>query len=232
MQIRLMVEDKAGRQDVSYALRGMILCGYTGRDQSAVRAHIEELQKEGVDPPPAVPMFYPKPPWGLTLDKEILVQGQETSGEVEYVLLIRDEKTIYVGLGSDHSDRHLEETDIPRCKQICPNVVSKTVWPLVEVQDHWDDLEIQSKVIKDGHEILYQKGLLKLIFDPESLLKFIRSRISGTLDGMVIFSGTLGTLPGEFIFEEKFLAELSDPKLHRSLHLAYDVRPLNYMSVE
>jgi len=148
------------------------------------------------------------------------------------VLLVQDENSIYVGLGSDHSDRHLEETDIPRCKQICPNVISKTVWPLEEIRDHWDELEIQSTVIKDGRKILYQKGGLKLIFDPESLIQFVRSKIPEPLDGTVIFSGTLGTLPGEFVFGERFLAELADPKLYRSLELAYDVQPLNYMTVE
>ena len=89
--------------------------------------------------------------------------GDETCGEVEYVLLIENPDTIYVGVGSDHTDRHLEGTDIPRAKQIFPNIISRRIWPLAEVMDHWDDLAIEARVVKKGKEILYQQGLLALI---------------------------------------------------------------------
>jgi len=151
---------------------------------------------------------------------------------VEYVLLVQDKKKVYVGLGSDHTDRHLEETDIPRAKQICPNVISRTVWPLSEVLPHWDDLEIESRMIKDGKEVLYQKGRLALILDPPALMEFVRSPIAGSLDGMVIYSGTLSNLTGGFVFGERFMATLTDPKLGRSLALGYDVSPLDYLAVE
>lgn len=232
MEIRLTLERRESTEPLNFRFSRMVNAGYVGRNQEEVRRHVEELAKKGIPGPKSTPTLYPVIPRTLVAEDVIEVYGDKTSGEVEYVLLVQDEETIYVGLGSDHSDRHLEETDIPRCKQICPNVVSKTAWPLAEVLDHWDDLEIQSKVVKNGQEIVYQKGLLKLIFDPESLMEFVRSKIPGPLDETVIFSGTLGTLPGEFVFGEKFLAELIDPKLHRALELAYDVRPLNYMTVE
>jgi hypothetical protein len=232
MEIRLTLERKELSKPVDFNFSRMVNAGYVGRNQEEVRRHVEELAKKGIVGPKSAPTLYPIIPRTLVTEDVIEVYGDKTSGEVEYVLLVQDERTIYVGLGSDHSDRHLEETDIPRCKQICPNVVSKTVWPLAEVRDHWDDLEIQSKVIKDGQEILYQKGLLKLILDPKSLIEFVRTKIPGPLDGTVIFSGTLGILPGKFVFGEKFLAELIDPILYRSLELAYDVRPLNQITVE
>ena len=232
MEIRLNLERKESTEPLNFMFSRMVNAGYVGRNQEEVRRHIEELAKKGIPGPKSTPTLYPVIPRTLVTEDIIEVYGDKTSGEVEYVLLVQDENTIYVGLGSDHSDRHLEETDIPRCKQICPNVISKTVWPLEEIRDHWDELEIQSTVIKDGRKILYQKGGLKLIFDPESLIQFVRSKIPEPLDGTVIFSGTLGTLPGEFVFGERFLAELADPKLYRSLELAYDVQPLNYMTVE
>jgi len=34
------------------------------------------------------------------------------------------------GSAGDHTDCKLEEWDIPRAKQICPNVIGATVWSL------------------------------------------------------------------------------------------------------
>ncbi|UCG66702.1 MAG: DUF2848 family protein [Deltaproteobacteria bacterium] len=232
MEIELTLEQRGRSQLLTFGYTRMVNAGYVGRDQDEVRRHIDELAKKGIPGPKTTPALYPVIARNLVTDAEIEVYGQKTCGEVEYVLLIEDEHTIYVGLGSDHSDRHLEETDIPRCKQICPNVLSKTVWPLAEVEDHWDDLEIQSKVIKDGQEVLYQKGPLELILDPKALMKFVWSKVPGLLNETIIFSGTLGTLTGGFVYGERFTAQLVDSKLDRRLELAYDIRPLDYMTVE
>lgn len=229
MQIELTLQRQDKEQPLAFAFTRMINGGYVGRDQEEVRRHIDELACKGIPGPASTPVLYPVIPRTLVTDEIIEVYGDETSGEVEYVLLIQDENTIYVGLGSDHSDRHLEKTDIPRCKQICPNIISKTVWPLSEVHDHWDELLIESRVVKDGEEILYQQGALALILDPEALMDLVRSRIGGPLEQMVIFSGTLGMLTGGFVYAERFVARLSDPTLNRHLELAYDVRPLNYI---
>ena len=66
MIFQFRVEEKAGNREIGYDFNGAVLCGYTGRDQAAVRKHIDELAKEGVEPPPSVPILFPKPPWGLT----------------------------------------------------------------------------------------------------------------------------------------------------------------------
>jgi hypothetical protein len=151
---------------------------------------------------------------------------------VEYVLCIVTEDEVYVGLGSDHTDRHLEESDIPRAKQICPNLMSRTVWPLEEVESHWDDLFMSAYVVKDGEEIRYQEGRLGLLLNPAELMAFVKSKIPGPLEGLVIFSGTMGMLTGEFVFGEKFSAQLIDEKLSRRLDISYDVKPLDYLTVE
>jgi hypothetical protein len=168
-------------------------------------------------------------PRTLVTDSQIEVYGDETCGEVEYVLLIENENNIYVGVGSDHTDRHLEETDIPRAKQICPNVVSRSVWPFAEVAGHWDDLVIEASMVKEGEEILYQKGALSLIMEPESLMKFVASKVEFPLEQVIIYSGTLGSLTGGFVFGERFTAKLTDPKLGRSLGLSYEILPMDYM---
>ena len=232
MEIQFTLERKNKSEALTFRYQRMVNAGYVGRDQKEVQRHIEELAKKGIPGPKKTPTLYPVVRRMLVTDRQIEVYGHETCGEVEYVLLIENESKIYVGLGSDHTDRHLEETDIPRAKQICPNVVSRKVWPLAEIQGHWDELEIASKMIKDGHEVAYQKGRLALILDPKALIEWVCSKIPPPLDGTVIYSGTIGSLTGGFVFGEKFLAELFDPRLNRRLDLSYEVKPLDYITIE
>ena len=208
----------------------MVNAGYVGRNQEEVRRHIEELAEKGIPGPETTPTVYPVVCRALTTENAIEVYDKETSGEVEFVLLIVDENEVYVALGSDHTDRHLEESDIPRSKQICPNVMTKTVWSLDEVADHWDNLLIRSTVVQEGKDIIYQEGRLALIMTPSELMEFVQSKISGPLKNMVIYSGTLGMLTGEFVFSDKFSAELIDEILDRKLTLGYTVRQLDYIT--
>ena len=232
MDIRLTLEQKGKSAPLTFSYTRMINAGYVGRDQEEVRRHIDELAKKGIPGPKTTPTAYPVICRMMVTDPEIEVYSDETCGEAEYVLLVENDSTIYVGVGSDHTDRHLEETDIPRAKQICPNVISPKVWPLAEVENHWDELELSSKVVKAGEEVLYQKGLLELILDPRGLMALVQSKIQAPLDGTVIFSGTLGTLTGGFVYGERFMAQIADPKLGRRLELVYDIKPLDYMTVE
>jgi hypothetical protein len=55
---------------------------------------------------------------------------------------------VFVGVGSDHTDRALERLSIPAAKQACPKVAGTAVWRLDEVEDHWDRLELRAWV---GH---------------------------------------------------------------------------------
>jgi hypothetical protein len=230
MKIALTLEGKGRSEPLSFEYSRMVNAGYVGRNQDEVRRHIDELAKKGIPGPEKTPTLYPVIPRALVTDSVIEVYGDETCGEVEYVLLIENENTIYVGVGSDHTDRHLEEKDIPRAKQICPNVMSRKVWCLAECMDHWDDLVIEAKVMKKGEEILYQQGSLALIMDPKALMEFVATKLQPPLEKMIIYSGTLGSLTGGFVFGEQFMANLTDPKLGRSLDLSYEIFPLNYIA--
>ena len=232
MEIALTLEKKGRTESLNFAYTRMVNAGYVGRDQAEVRRHIDELAKKGIPGPKKTPTLYPVIPRTLITDPQIEVYGDETCGEVEYVLLIEDPNTIYVGVGSDHTDRHLEETDIPRAKQICPNVIGRRVWPLGEVLDHWDELVIEANVVKEGEEILYQQGSLALIMDPKALMEFVASKVGSPLQDLIIYSGTLGSLTGGFVFGERFMAKVTDPRLGRSLDLGYEILPMNYMAVE
>ena len=232
MKLELVLESKQERRELAFRYNRMVNAGYVGKNQEEVRRHIEELAAKGIPGPKSIPVLYPVVCNVLSLDPAIEVYGNETSGEVEYVLCVVTEDEIYVGLGSDHTDRHLEEVDIPRAKQICPNLISRTVWPLAEVENHWDDLLMNANVVKDGKDSLYQEGRLGLLLNPAELMSFVKSKISGPLENLIIFSGTMGMLTGEFIFSQKFSAKLIDEKLNRRLEIFYDIKPLDYLTVD
>ena len=63
-------------------------------------------------------------------------------------------------------------------------------------------------------------------------MAFTRSKMGDNLDGTLIFSGTVGTVSGQYIYGERFIAGLHDPVLKRSLRVDYGVRPLDYLEVE
>ena len=110
--------------------------------------------------------------------------------------------------------------------------MSRTIWPLQDVEGHWDDLLMSASVVKDGKKILYQEGRLGSLLNPAELMAFVKSKIPGPLENLIIFSGTMGMLTGEFVFGEKFSAELIDENLNRRLEISYDVGPLDYLTVE
>ncbi|MCP5054020.1 MAG: DUF2848 domain-containing protein, partial [bacterium] len=125
MKLELVLENKQERRELAFTYNRMVNAGYVGKNQEEARRHIEELAAKGIPGPKSIPVLYPVICNALSLDSEIEVYENETCGEVEYVLCIVTEDEIYVGLGSDHTDRHLEESDIPRAKQICPNLMSR-----------------------------------------------------------------------------------------------------------
>lgn len=222
-----MLEEKKGKREVSLEIKGAILCGYTGRDQEAVKRHIAELKKEGVKPPPSVPTFYPKPPQGIALDEVMYVQGRETSGEIEYVLLVRPQGLL-VGLGSDHTDRELERLDILKSKQVCPTILSRSLWNYEEIKDHWDRIEIRSWATKEGKKVLYQESTLATILPPEELVRLVQQKVRGSLEGIPIYSGTPPLKTEGIIFADRFEGELYDPVLDKKLTLSYYIHALDW----
>ena len=227
MLLEFMVEEKSGKREMAYEIKGAVLCGYTGRDQEAVRKHIEELAREGVEPPPSVPILYPKPPWGLTQKDTIQVEGRKTSGEVEFFMIV-DESRIYVGLASDHTDRELERIDIRKSKQVCPTILSRNLWNYEEVKETWDQIQIRSWAIKDGQKSIYQEATLGSILPPEDLIRRVQQQLNDRIGGIALFSGTPPLLAGEMIFADRFEAELLDASLNRKITIEYDIHTLEW----
>ena len=77
---------------------------YYGANVISAKA-LMPLAAKGIPGPKSIPVLFPVVCHALTTDSVIEVYGSETSGEVEYVLCVVSEDEVYVGLGSDHTDR-------------------------------------------------------------------------------------------------------------------------------
>jgi hypothetical protein len=174
----------------------VVVAGYTGRDEAAVRNHIDELAEIGVTPPPQVPMVYPMPVELLSTAADIEVTGANSSGEVEPVY-IRAGGNWYFGVGSDHTDRTLETVDIGESKRACPKPVGARVIPVADwVSFDFDNCRASCTV--DGK--LYQQGALAGLRRPDALLELLTGRQPELADGdLVVFGGTLPLIDGQFI---------------------------------
>ena len=191
--------------------------------------HIDELGALGVAPPSSVPLFYPMDPALFagsvtTID----VVGEATSGEVEAVLLSLADG-LWVGLGSDHTDRELEATSVQLSKQLCRKPMAGVLWRFDEVIDHWDRMILRAYILENGGRVLYQEGALAAVRRPEDLIHAYAEqlgRTDATLPvGTVMFCGALNAIGG-IRPASRFEMELEDPVLQRSLSHAYDVRGL------
>ena len=221
--LQLAVEDD-GDKEITFAVRRMLVAANTGRDQTQVLKHIEELVKEGALSAEAaqkkresVFYFWPVLPDLITTDDQITVLDDNTSsGEVEFVLLLDEGGVIYVGTGSDHTDRRLQKQSVAAAKNICPKVIAQKVWRYESVKDHWDDLILRAWVEKEGQRHLYQDGKLAELLRPEELIKGVRAHVEGGLEGMVIYGGTAPAIGGIYC-SRYFEAELVDEKLGRAI---------------
>src|SRR5665213_2949254 len=138
-------------------IRSLVIAGWTGRDSARVEAHVRELEAEGIPRPPRTPMFYVLSASLLTIAPEITVVGNATSGEVECLLVSRDDG-LWVGLASDHTDRALERTSVSKSKQVCEKPVASVLWRFGDVAPHWDRLELRSFIDANGTRTPYQSG--------------------------------------------------------------------------
>ncbi len=209
--------ERAGIAPAEVTIHTLIIAGWTGRDEVGLRHHVEELAALGVPAPSSMPVFYRVAAANLTQDAAIQVLGPDTSGEAEPVVVSLVDG-LWLGLGSDHTDRKAETAGIALSKQLCPKPVGTALWRLEEVLPHWDRLLLTS-TIEDG--IRYQHGALAAMRAPDDLL----ARGPALPPGSAMFCGTLGAIGG-IRPSARFAMELHDPVLGRTLRHAYDVQPL------
>jgi hypothetical protein len=213
-----LVDDRSG-DPIAFEIRDVVAAGYTGRDQGAVRRHIEELAAHGVPVPPHVPTFYRVTRDRLVVADRIAVLGRETSGEAEFALLRAGGET-YVAAASDHTDRALERVSVAMAKQASQKVLSRRTWRLADVRGGWERIALSSH--SNGSP--YQEGTLGTLMDPDEIVARTLTRIGADTwpEGLAILSGTLA-LVRDLEFGDRFAVELADPASGRSLTVAYAV---------
>jgi len=190
---------------------GLVVAGYTGRDETSVRRHIEELAAIGVPEPESVPAFYPLDPALATQAAEVEVGGGNTSGEVEPIL-VRAGGRLYLGVGSDHTDRDIERTGVAASKAACPKPVSTGVVALPADGGatglDWDAVVARCTV--DGAQ--YQSGRLDALRVPTEVLALLDASPQGPGAGdLVVFCGTLPLLDGKFVPGRRWSLSLTLP---------------------
>lgn len=207
-----------GEEARSVTINNVVIAGWTGRNVEAMEAHIVELEALGVSRPTKTPTYYRCTVDQLTMDEDFQVIGEDSSGEIEFII-VSLEDGLWVGLGSDHTDRVVEATDVTISKQMCAKPIANTLWRYADVEGHWDDLMLKSTIIVDGKEEAYQEGPVTTMRDPKELISLYTN--GGELaPGTLMFCGTLavsgGVRPGEV-----FQASLIDPKLDRTISYSY-----------
>jgi len=228
--LKLTLAIDGREEEIFFQIRRMVNAGYTGRNQEAVKQHIEELKKEGIPAPESTPTAYEVISKLVYFDPEIEVIGNKTSGEAEFVLLCSGQE-VYVGVGSDHTDRELESVSIIKSKQVCPNVMAGRVWRLKDVRQGWDKMILRSWVATDrGEKVLYQEAPLSVMMTPEDLMSFVNNKMADKrLDGVVIYSGTIPLLREKPNYNNYFKVELYNPDNGKRLNCAYNIHILDYL---
>ncbi len=219
---------KGGVEKVAVEIDELVIAGWTGRDVAALNHHIEELKAIGVQPPSKVPLYYRVAAQMLTQADRIQVLGDDTSGEVEPVLIGAADR-LWVTVGADHTDRKLESYGVAVSKQVCPKVIGRTAWRFEEVEPHWDRLMLRSFVTEGGKKVLYQEGPLARIRAPRDLIAGWRNGDKKLPAGVAMFCGTLPAI-GAIRSSSRFEMEIEDPVLGRKLSHAYEVQPLPLVS--
>lgn len=214
------VDDKGMLTPLTLAIDQAVIAGWTGRDPVARDKHIAELEAIGIARPASTPIYYRCSARRITQVDRIEVSGGDSSGEVEFVL-IGWQGRIFVGCGSDHTDRKVEAYSVTVSKQMCDKPVASVLWELEDVIAHWDKMILRSWAVIDGARVLYQEGTLDAMLPVKDLIE--RGFGGKDLpDGCAMFGGTFAA-KGGIRPADRFEFELEDPVLKRKISHGYDV---------
>jgi uncharacterized protein DUF2848 len=214
------IDDNGAPTPLTLPIDQAVIAGWTGRDPVARDKHIAELEAIGIARPATTPIYYRVAARRLTMEDSIEVSGNDSSGEVEFVL-IGWQGRIFVGCGSDHTDRKVESYSVTVSKQMCDKSIAPELWELEDVIGHWDRMILRAFAWIDGARVLYQEGTLDAMLPVKELLA--RGFEDGKLpDGCAMYGGTFAA-KGGIRPADRFEYELEDPVLKRTIRHGYDV---------
>jgi hypothetical protein len=226
-RLSLILQSGAVPRHAEIAVDDTIIAGWTGRDPAAVAKHVRELEALGVKPPASTPIFYRVATARLTTGTDIEVVGDKSGGEVEFVLLQYDGR-LWVGAGSDHTDREVEAYGVTVSKQMCDKPLAPVFWAFDEVAPHWDRLRLRSHVVENGERKLYQEGGVTAMLAPLDLIGRCVGGAAVLPENTIMYCGTLAARGGVRP-TPRFEYEIEDPVLGRSIAHGYSVRILPIM---
>jgi hypothetical protein len=214
-----------GARSVTVQVKDLVIAGWTGRDSEQTEAHIRELEALGIGRPKRTPQFYRIAASLLTTGSVIEVVGRDSTGEVEFVLF-QYENSLWVGLGSDHTDRKAEILGVTLAKQLCPKPVAEVAWQLEEAEPHWDELVLRSYAVVENDRLLYQEGSVSALRHPRSLLEcYAQENLQEWSPGTCMFCGTLAAA-NKILWADSYYLELEDPVLKRRIQHEYCLKSL------
>jgi Protein of unknown function (DUF2848) len=219
---------KRAVEKIAIEIADLVIAGWTGRDVAALNHHIEELKALGVMPPSKVPIYYRVGAHLLTQAPIVQVLGEDSSGEVEPVLIAAAGR-LWVTIGADHTDRKVESYGIAVSKQMCAKPIGTVAWRFEDVEAHWDKLMLRSFIWEGGIEeggkrALYQEGPLAMIREPRGLIGGWKGN-PRLPEGVAMFLGTMPAI-GAIRSSQRFEMELEDPVLGRKITHGYHVQSL------
>jgi len=219
--LHFTANEKQAERPLDVAVTDLVIAGWTGRDASALEAHIKELEALGVTRPKSTPIFYRGAASLLTHNEVIEVVGNASSGEIEPVL-VGTSDGLWLGIGSDHTDRKVEAIGVTISKQLCAKPLARGLWRFESVEDHWDELIIRSWITQNNERRLYQEGSLENMRHPNDLLTLYGGEQFALPQGTIMFCGTIAA-HGDLSHADYFEMEIEDPVIQRKLNHKYHV---------
>ena len=221
MKVKLHNGKTTETKDVSVSKA--IVAGWTGRDRVALEKHIKELEELGVARPASTPIYYRVSASRITPDPLIETTGDASNGEVEFVLAQWGGQ-MWVGVGSDHTDRQVETYNVTVSKQMCEKPVAAEFWRYSDVAPHWDKLVMRSWIEENGERVLYQEGSVIAMLDPMTLVSGYEGK-PALDEGALMFCGTFAA-KGGIRPADNFDFEIHDPVLGRTISHGYRLAKL------
>ena len=216
-----VVNKDGDRLPSGFAVNHACLFGWAGRNREEVKKHALELAEHGIRGPKNMPEHFIISPCMMTHEPVITCVGDGTCGEIEFFFFQKNGE-IYVGVGSEHTDRSLEAVDMIKSKAICEKVMSRELWRYEDVKDHWDKIQLTAWQTVDGREAVYQDSPLEALLTLEAI-KAEAEKLYPSLEDVVVWSGTIPTVGG-LVYGSQFRGRMKDPVLGRQMDFSYEIK--------